>query len=297
MPPVCTFSPRSPRRLQARLRELPRSSDRWSSDRRVGVTLVLAAATIAGASASTARAEPAPPPPTFEELADSLGAAAKQPTDVAAATAPQTRSLERRTGALVVDERERADRAGRNDEPKTAERIRRPRDLAPRPVRGRPHLGHPGRRPRPGDGDRAVRRGRRRHPAGQPERASRPTLPTRPRLRRHRRRPARLGRRRRDAATSTSTPSTDAAAGQLLTVDIDARSIGSDLDPVVAVTDAVGRDPGVQRRLAGARQLPAARAAGRRRLLRRRRRLRLAADEPVRLGQRHAARRARAPTT
>ena len=175
------------------------------------------------------------------------------PTEIAVA-ASRARAQPRARGVHTVGERERPDRAGRNDtlgapsgSAASAPGARRPRTSSS-PARW-PTSAQP-----PVDIG-PVRRGRRRDPARQPDRPQRRTA-ERSRQRAHRRRPARDDRRRH-AATSTSTPIHDAAAGQLLTVDVDAVAIGSGLDAVVAVLDPSGLHPRLQRRLTGARQLRA----------------------------------------
>ena len=136
---------------------------------------------------------------------------------------------------------------------------------------------------------------RRRRSARSPRTTARSRWPTRPASPRTGRP---CGRRRRSATARTARARVtargdfdfylieDATAGQLLTVDVDAASIGSGLDSFVAVIDATGASsPSTttpRSSTASCRSSP-----GRRRLPRRRRRVRVAADQPVRLGQRH----------
>ena len=148
----------------------------------------------------------------------------------------------------------------------------------------------------PPTGDRPVRRGRRRHPARQPDRPHAPSS-------RGSRASAVIGDGPHGTIEGDGSGDfdfyaiDDAAAGQLLTVDIDAVRQRRPARHRRRRARADRPDPRLQRRLAGARQLRPARAARRWRLLRGRGCVRLAADEPVRLRQRHRRPAWRAPTT
>ena len=255
--------------------------------------VVLAIAlTAAVATAATSHAAPpltpSEPPLSFADTMEQLAAVEKVPSDIAngaAAAARRTVPRPRHDGVRTVAERERPDRAGRNDTLERAQQIRRVgtghRDAQDVRLAGAlVELNAPPTQ----IGDVAEDDGA--IPLANPTglTAEQPSV----------RASAVIG----DGPHGTSEGDgsgdfdfyriDDAAADQVLTVDVDAAARGAELDAVVAVLADTGQilafnddSPELD-----SRQLRAARAASRRRLPRRRGRLRIAADEPVRLGQR-----------
>ncbi len=198
----------------------------------IGVALAVTAAPVA------AETVPAPPPADFATLA-AAPAEEKTPADVAGARDGSTaRSVPsgHGGGALDVRERERRDRGGRNDEIRSAERLARfGTDARFQDVHIRGTLADVDGAettigPFPED-DGAI-------PLAAPLglSAARPAV----------RAAAAIGDGPHGSSTGDGTGDfdfyavRDAAAGQVLTVDLDAAAIGSGLDAAVAVTDATG---------------------------------------------------------
>ena len=252
----------------------------------IGVALAVTAAPVA------AETVPAPPPADLRGTLAAAPAEEKTPADVAGARDGSTaRSVPsgHGGGALDVRERERRDRGGRNDEIRSAERLARVRHG--RSVPGRSHLRHARRRrtarcaigPFPED-DGAIPLANPSGLSGASGRCAHRPRSVTARTARDRRRQRRLRlllHRRRDGG-----PDVDGRHRCRLHR-LRARRRGRR-------HRHVGRRPRLQRRLARAGQLPPVRVARRRRLRGRRRRLRLVADQSVRLGERWRSHQRRA---